>query len=138
MFRHPRIEILLFVALWSLTQIESSAADSGGQTSGNTTKTAKLKAIPFVPSYPEAGRKLPTRFFSRTYYRSLPENAGERRLLLEMYFLLIQKSKLEKITEPSPKIDEFMAIIHLQLMNISRMLKKSLKFRMRRRLAFIS
>ncbi|MFQ5824081.1 MAG: hypothetical protein ACE5JB_08505 [bacterium] len=56
------------------------------------------------------------------YFKEI--NLPDKRLLLEKYFLLIQKQRLERIKNPSPQIQKFKRIIRRQLKIIERQLNR--------------
>lgn len=63
-----------------------------------------------------------------TLYEILKKDFPQRRIFLEKYFLLIQKEKLEKLNNPSPRIEELKKFIKRQLRIIERKLKRKSKY----------
>jgi hypothetical protein len=72
--------------------------------------------------------KMPPIYVPNSYNKYLREDLPNKRLLLEKYFLLNQKQKLERLRNPSPRIQQFKKIIRRQLRIINRQLNGGAKF----------
>lgn len=67
---------------------------------------------------------LPPIFIPNSSFYFLNEDVNLNRILLEKYFLLIQKGKLDRLKDPSPKVQKMKKFIHQQLKTIERELKR--------------
>ncbi|MFQ5864182.1 MAG: hypothetical protein ACE5IW_03025 [bacterium] len=67
---------------------------------------------------------LPPIYLPNSYYDYLKKDLPSKRLLIEKYFLLIQKQKLERLKNSSPQIQKFKKIIRRQLKIIERRLNR--------------
>lgn len=81
------------------------------------------------------GRVEKTNFFViASYDKFKGVDSVEKRLLLEKYFLLLQKRKLERVDEPSPEIKKFLRLIKIQLIRINSQLRAKHKTELRPKL----
>jgi hypothetical protein len=61
--------------------------------------------------------------------RSSTLSQGERKLLLEKYFLLTQKKKLDRVTHPTPEMLKYRRMIRFRLLILNHQLEKCRKYR---------